>query len=229
MRGVSVGGFSFWPWGTGIVMPVYMEPMDECLVSLAGPVFHLLLLPFLFHFPRLFTVNLAMLAVNALPLLPLDGGRILKSLLLYVFPVSKAYQICDYLTKGMAITVSLFLFLLFIQTKRVIPLMVLPFFVFLSVHRVKRESAFGLMRRFSGCLNSPSMGDWYFVSSGAKAILIYTTLYRKKENLYFVENSEKICAVADEREILSLLGREGSGICFRKILRNIVEKNTQIR
>ena len=228
IRHVSVEGFSFWLWGTGLQIQPDMESLDACIISLAGPLFHGIMLLFLPIGSNVFRINLAMLMVNLLPALPLDGGRILKSILFYYLPISKVEKISCKMTFSIAIGASILILVLMLQSNTVIPLVLFPLFLFLSVKRIRGEDSFVRIRRFSGCARPMRQGDWFLVSSNAHALLIYPTIYREKENLYFIETEEKFYGLANEKMIFDSLQKEGSGICFRKILRNVVEKETGI-
>jgi stage IV sporulation protein FB len=75
----------------GARMPLpEMSPGKESLCVMAGPVGGLLLTAFAPLFPRLAICAFLQSVYNLLPIYPLDGGRILSSLLSMVFPPPKA-------------------------------------------------------------------------------------------------------------------------------------------
>lgn len=90
--GIGVSGIAFLPFGVCAPLrnPVIKEPAKEIFMALAGPMCNLIL-ALLFQllesaYPSELlqygvTVNLAMCALNLLPCLPLDGGRVLRALL----------------------------------------------------------------------------------------------------------------------------------------------------
>ncbi|MEG2584387.1 MAG: hypothetical protein RSA27_07770, partial [Oscillospiraceae bacterium] len=81
------------------------NPAHEILIALAGPLSNLLILALIFLWTRympilnsdiisyLIHVNIAMMAINLIPSLPLDGGRILKAILTMALGGIKAYNI----------------------------------------------------------------------------------------------------------------------------------------
>lgn len=80
----------------GAVMQVEeLPPHKELLCALAGPVGGLCLLLFAKWIPRTAFCAFVQSVYNLLPLLPLDGGRILKCVLLLFLPEYKAARICD--------------------------------------------------------------------------------------------------------------------------------------
>lgn len=90
--GISVSGIAFLPFGVCAPLrnPVIKEPVKEILMALAGPMCNLMF-ALLLHLLEIaypsdllhhgVMVNLAMCALNLLPCLPLDGGRVLRALL----------------------------------------------------------------------------------------------------------------------------------------------------
>lgn len=221
--------FSFWLWGTGLVMPAIVYPMDEFLISMAGPMFHLILLPFCMLHEGLFTMNLAMLMVNLLPVLPLDGGRMMKSLLLYVLPVSKMNQICRKITGVVLCLLFACIIYSVWRAKSLTSIAALPLFFLLSAHHVEEESAWGMMRRWTKNPMNLQPGNTFLVSMDRKAILICAKIFLMRENLYFFECDGRICGMASEHMILRELGEEGSSVTFRKIFSNMVEKKEKMR
>ncbi|MDZ7345114.1 MAG: site-2 protease family protein [candidate division KSB1 bacterium] len=103
------------------------KPMHELLVAIAGPLVNIAIAGGLFlymHFspksyvlafppqgirsaeellPMLFTVNLLMAAFNLIPAFPMDGGRVLRSLLALKLPRARATQIAANLGQVIAI------------------------------------------------------------------------------------------------------------------------------
>ena len=68
-----------------------MSYLQELLVALAGPAVNLCIFLFAHNYaPMLSFVNLILLIYNLLPFYPLDGGRILRSLLRMILPLTLA-------------------------------------------------------------------------------------------------------------------------------------------
>ena len=109
---VKVLGMTPLPWGMTISTPLIYDIKSQFYISAAGPVCNFIILSLCVSFKKFFNINLEffdvfMLAnfadgfLNLLPVLPLDGGIILKSRLCKAFGLSGGF------TKAMQITAFL--------------------------------------------------------------------------------------------------------------------------
>lgn len=122
----------------------------EALVGIAGPITSLLLAVLswliwrwfplgsggLFVFSYLTITNLALALFNLLPALPLDGGRILRSLLALFVPHLKATRIAAGLSRVVALLLGVYGFMTF-----QLLLVVVAFFVYNAVRSETRYAA----------------------------------------------------------------------------------------
>lgn len=92
------------------------EPHMELAITAAGPAVTLALailsLPFAFLFPCLLTVgftavNIILFLFNALPLLPMDGGRILRSTLAFFMDYVAATTVCVRISQTLSIILAI--------------------------------------------------------------------------------------------------------------------------
>ena len=68
---------------------------DECICAIAGPAFGLLLVLLISCFPWVGICAAAQSVINIIPVLPLDGGRVLKSLLSRFMSEAKANKVTN--------------------------------------------------------------------------------------------------------------------------------------
>ncbi|MCS7122010.1 MAG: CBS domain-containing protein [Archaeoglobaceae archaeon] len=116
--GVKVNGVVVFIFG-GIAMmeEIPREPRKELIISFVGPVssFAVALMSFiasLFIFSQLFVtfgyINILLALFNSLPAFPMDGGRILRSILAARMSYARATKVAADLGRGLAIVMAIF-------------------------------------------------------------------------------------------------------------------------
>ena len=223
--GMPVKRFSFWLWGTGMVISPLLSPKKELLISAAGPAFHVVMIPVLFRFPNLRLINSTMLWVNLLPALPLDGGRIIKSALLSVLPVRTSRFLCRVMTYSVVLGLLIFVCLEVVGRKEPTAAFFLLFFLFLSLRRTDRENSLGVMLRLCGSKQDErSIGSVCFLKMSLPAAYVLRTIYIAKENIFFLIENGRVLGLISEDTVLSGLRKWGSAASLRKIFMQAVEK-----
>ena len=97
--GVKVKSCVIAPYGGEIEFenPTIVDGKSLLWIALGGPIATLLGIGFAFFMPellaeRLINVQLVLLVFNVLPVIPLDGGRIILALLFIFYPSAKAFE-----------------------------------------------------------------------------------------------------------------------------------------
>ena len=97
--GIKVKSCVIAPYGGEIEFenPTIVDKKSLLLIALGGPIATLLGIGFAFFMPeliafRFINVQLVLLFFNLLPILPLDGGRIVIALIFIFYPSAKAYE-----------------------------------------------------------------------------------------------------------------------------------------
>ena len=89
------------PYGCELKLSAISSPSNEIIIAAAGPCFNLAAALLASRFPlgeTFYFMNLAMLFMNVLPVLPLDGGRVLRGILSYFFGSAAIFKAMRFLS-----------------------------------------------------------------------------------------------------------------------------------
>ncbi len=94
-----------------------LKPREELWVALAGPAVNVVIAGLLYLFlmrqnsqivAEIMVANLALAAFNMLPAFPMDGGRVLRSLLSFRYDDLKSTQIASAIGRGLAVMMGIY-------------------------------------------------------------------------------------------------------------------------
>ncbi len=94
---VDIVQISFMPVGVNAKYSGNVSLFKELIISIAGPIASLIF-AFLYSNKFYFMVNMCILIFNIIPIYPLDGGRILKIILIFLFGYKKGKSISLFIT-----------------------------------------------------------------------------------------------------------------------------------
>lgn len=206
-------------WGVCMEADSFTTPKAECLTALAGPLVNLALMGLQFWWQNeIFMLsNLFMFLINFLPVLPLDGGRIARALLIEEFGKDKAEKSMVLLTK--VLTVLLFFVGAFLLWKTGMNFSVLLIAVFVACS-ISGKGKFGAVK-FHNLQNAKH----YFVlaEETAKTVL---KIGVKKECAIFdlVSENGRYLGSLTYYEVIEEIAKCGYEIKFIEILQKQLQK-----
>ncbi|WP_255508024.1 site-2 protease family protein [Lysinibacillus sp. BW-2-10] len=125
------------PYGGEIQLKggIALSPKKQLIIALGGPIATLccfLVIPFLDPLlaEPLIKIQLVLLAVNMIPVWPLDGGRIVLSFILMFYPKARLFEM--YLSVSLLLTI-LTIIITFIMLPKTLFLLVLSIFIFIKL------------------------------------------------------------------------------------------------
>lgn len=145
---VKIKELNIFPLGAIIKFqyPLGIDPIKEIVISLAGPVANLILLIFSwillnFHpssdlINMFMEINFLLFAINILPILPLDGGRVIRGILYMQGGLKFSLKYISYIGK---ITLTLLFLIGLFFTKDIFEVIVLGFLVLYLLKAAKDE------------------------------------------------------------------------------------------
>ncbi|SJZ38875.1 M50 family metallopeptidase [Garciella nitratireducens] len=210
---------------------------EEIFISAAGPIFNLVISATVFFFQKYFGLknsnvdfiifsNLIIGIFNLIPVLPLDGGRIVRSLLSYLFGYKNATRIIVIFSKLFAfflIGINIFIFSLESYN---ITFILLGIFIYIKSNKEQKMTAYITMRDFAS--KKESLNKQGSMESQHMTVLPETTLGEisrqftpKKFYIIYVLNEHyALKGILTEDEILSAILEYG----MHGKVKNILEK-----
>ncbi|NLB89129.1 MAG: hypothetical protein GX790_07895 [Syntrophomonadaceae bacterium] len=225
--GVKVVEIELLPFGGQAKLEDFtgLDPGKEIFVALAGPLISISLAFSLYFLdlageyeivPYLIKINLLLGVFNLLPALPLDGGRILRSLLSPMKGFRQATYICANIGKIFAIAIiSYGGFLLYIGNYSGVNFVLIGILLFWAAHREKNLLMFAFMRYLvnkTGELKTKGFLSGEQIVS-KKDTLIKEILHTSRPLSYMlvfvVDDNNNIISIKTEAELIEALLEKG--------------------
>lgn len=233
--GLKIGDIELFPFGgvAKIDNLDMVEPFKEILISVAGPLFNVMVAALVFflnnkgiHVPNykfIMDTNIGLGIFNMLPGLPLDGGRILRVFIEYFIGYRKATKAAVF--TGKVIAVLMFIIGIFAVLNRAmnISLFILPLFIFISATKEEDNIMYTIIKDImikNKNIKSNLIMEVSQICTYEEAF-VRDVLKHFDVNKYHIvivlDKSMKVKAMLSESEIFEALTKYGSDIRFKNI------------
>ena len=232
--GVRITGMELWPFGCSATIEGFAMPRSrEMIVAAAGPAANIVLACAVFLIDKygggmvlaepLIAANIGIAAINMLPALPLDGGRIARA----AFTPYLGYRRATRLTAGAGVFFSVVIcgagiYAAFAGALN-FSFFVMAVFLCIAALDARRGAAFALVRDLSGKRNTLQKRRTLAVNRIAAMQTdtvgdVMRALETGKYNIVTVLDSGMgVAAELDERQILDAMMNKGPGITLARL------------
>lgn len=234
---ISIQEIELFPFG-GVVKTVDdigAEPYKEIIIALAGPASNLFLFStgyfLMLYFPlkndvmEIFLIsNIVMGGFNLIPILPLDGGRVLRALISYFCGMKQATLLTIIIGKGLSICLLLFGIFMTVTSFENIYIILLAIFLYGSLHRERKMVFFlyfkDVLRKKSKLHEKGIMNSRYLtVLETVDLNKVFQEFSSGKYHFISVISKEgKIMGTLTETEILEALGNAGNHLTIGELI-----------
>jgi Zn-dependent protease/CBS domain-containing protein len=217
------------------------EPWQELLVAIAGPAVNIVIAAVLwivclalgldpFHkvdhvvegrsnfFATLLWWNMAMVAFNMLPAFPMDGGRVLRSLLAMKLPYNKATQIAATIGKVMAL-----IFAWYAIFRVGNPILILVAFFVWSGATYEAEEAEHRTMLHGVKVRDAMISDFRRVSPDDDIRTVAQLILQGWQADFPVVMDDRVVGMVTRRDVADALSR-GSGVTVAQVMREVVHE-----
>lgn len=156
MLGYTIEYIEIFPFGgvARIKETIALEPRDEILIAIGGPIINLIIAYIGVNYKIIINeffiyTNLGIGVFNLIPILPLDGGRIVRAYLALIYGVKKATKIISVISKGViGIMIFTGIYLSKIDINNVY-MIVVALFLYIAVNKEIHMSRFMFIKEFA--------------------------------------------------------------------------------
>ena len=213
--GARLAQIEILPFGTAAKFKIeQFKEKDEIIISMAGPLLNLCLLGLAFYYNNFFliSINLALLATNLLPILPLDGARALRAFLSLRWGRVKAFNTSKRLSQITIAFLSILAICILI-TNFNISLLIICAFLLVNFASECKNNSFIMLK--SGILNEVKLKKQPLktevLTTGPDFLMCKLLKHFSGNNYYNVQivENNKIIKTITEGEVINSLKTKG--------------------
>ena len=226
--GVSVSRAEIHPFGVcAVLKDGYINNSEkEFIITFVGPFTSLAItmLSIILDLPYreyIFDINLCICAINLLPVLPLDGGRMIKSMLTYKMGILRAYNFSRNCSKALIFLLIPLSILILIKTGFNFSCILITAFLLGNIYDEQKNITLITLREI---LENPTKTEIikrtkiYCASDKEKARKLLRLISYDYFIIINITKGGKIIATLTEDQVLSALLEKGVDISFSQIL-----------
>ena len=232
MCGTEIDGVEILPFGITmrVAQNCIKDIMSEIKIAAAGPVSNFLIAYFTYGFydglykEYIITASLVMGIFNILPALPLDGGRILRALLVKKLGHIRAANVTLNISYGLGFLIfAAGLYALYI-TKFNFSFLLIGGFLIANITEERKNANMIIMKdilysRKKLSQKGVSQGEMLVAEENQKAKNILKMLsYDRYYIIYIVDNHMRIIKSITETELIESMAIYGMNICMKKFV-----------
>lgn len=228
LLGVGVWGIEISPFGVCALLESegINNSEKEFAIAFCGPFFSLILglcayIAPIWEREYIFFMNICICAVNLIPVLPLDGGRMLRSMLTYKMGILRAYNVSVRVSKALTVLLWIFSIWILIKTKMNFTYVLIAAFLMGNIKTEQKNITISLLREIlenPKKIQSIKRTKTYTVREDERAqkILRYIS-YDYYITVNIAKDGEIIAALTEEQILKGIL-REGISASFGELI-----------
>lgn len=237
LLGYNIENIEVFPFGgvARIKENIAINPLHEILIAAAGPIFNLVVVFVIYNSMKILCIaheglssfmyaNLTIGLFNLVPIIPLDGGRIIRAYLAYFIGFKRAIKIVVIISKIMSVIFFLWGCYVAKYNKINIFVLLLSIFIFIAAHKEYKTAAFVFMKEISqkkeyllynGVLKTKNLVA--IQTSFAKDVMDQF-IPRKYHIITVLDKECNIVGVLTENDVFNGIVKYGMNVSLEKLL-----------
>ncbi|MCT4594955.1 MAG: M50 family metallopeptidase [Anaeromicrobium sp.] len=232
LLGYSIESIEIFPFGgvTKLKETLALEPRDEILVAISGPLINLIIVFIGVNYKIIINEffiysNLGIGIFNLIPILPLDGGRVIRAYLSLNYGIKKGTKIISIISKCIIIIMATFGLSMIKEDYSNIFVLLLSIFLYMAVNKEINMSRYMFIKEFAhkkrSIRNKKILTVKNIIAKKDVSLkeIIDSFLVGKYHMIMVVDEEYNVVGNLTENEILDGAIKYGINVSLEKLLR----------